>query len=194
MPTPDFILRLRKSIGHDLLWLNGVTAFVRDDQGRVLLGRRSDTGQWALVYGINEPGEDPADTVIREVREETGVDVIVTALAAVTSSREAVTYANGDRTMYMDHLFICRPDPSGNANPFVGDEESLSVGWFDPAQLPAPLAQTTVERMTRARTYLKRLQGGDAHALFRVNGRQLPADSDQADFHQSDFDRSQADH
>ena len=194
MPTPDFVLRLRRSIGHDLLWLNGVTAFVSDDQGRVLLGRRSDTGQWALVYGINEPGEDPADTVVREVKEETGVDVIVTDLAAVTSSREVVTYANGDRTMYMDHLFICRPDSSGNTDPFVGDEESLSVGWFDPGQLPAPLAQTTVERMARARTYLKRLQGGDAHALFRVNGRQLPADSDQSDFHHSDFDRSQADH
>ena len=179
MPTPDFVLRLRRSIGHDLLWLNGVTAFVTDDQGRVLLGRRSDTGQWALVYGINEPGEDPADTVVREVKEETGVDVIVTDLAAVTSSREVVTYANGDRTMYMDHLFICQPDPSGNADPFVGDEESLSVSWFDPDHLPAPLAQTTVERMARARTYLKRLHGGDAHALFRVNGSELPANSDQ---------------
>ena len=189
MPTPDFVLELRRSIGHDLLWLNGVTAFVNDDRGRVLLGRRSDTGQWALVYGINEPGEDPADTVVREVKEETGVDVIVTDLAAVTSSREVVTYANGDRTMYMDHLFICRPDPNGNADPFVGDEESLSVGWFDPGQLPAPLAQTTVERMSRARTYLKRLQGGDAHALFRVGGRELPTDSDQ-----SNSDQSQAEH
>ncbi|MCT6901458.1 MAG: ADP-ribose pyrophosphatase, partial [Bifidobacterium sp.] len=113
----------------------------------------------------------------------------VTDLAAVTSSREVVTYANGDRTMYMDHLFICRPDPSGNADPFVGDEESLSVGWFDPGQLPAPLAQTTVERMARARTYLKRLQGGDAHALFRVGGRELPTDSDQ-----SNSDQSQAEH
>lgn len=180
MPTPDFVLRLRRSIGHDLLWLNGVTAFVTDGQGRVLLGRRSDTGQWALVYGINEPGEDPADTVVREVKEETGVDVIVSDLAAVTSSRRVVTYANGDRTMYMDHLFICRPDPNGNADPYVGDEESLSVGWFDSNQLPDPLARTTVERMARARTYLKRLHGGDAHALFKVGGRQLPANSDQS--------------
>ncbi len=127
--------------------------------------------------------------MVREVKEETGVDVIVTDLAAVTSSREVVTYANGDRTMYMDHLFICRPDPSGNVDPFVGDEESLSVGWFDPGQLPAPLAQTTVERMAQARTYLKRLQGGDAHALFRVGGRELPTDSDQ-----SNSDQCQAEH
>lgn len=68
MATPDFVLNLRKRIGHELLWLNGVTAFVTDGDGRMLMGRRSDTGEWALVYGINEPGEQPADTVVREVK------------------------------------------------------------------------------------------------------------------------------
>lgn len=86
MPTPEFILELRKKVGHDLLWLMGVSGYVEDEQGRVLLGRRSDTGEWAMVYGINEPGEEPADTVAREVKEETGVDVIVTDLVSVKSS------------------------------------------------------------------------------------------------------------
>ena len=83
----------------------GVSGYVEDEQGRVLLGRRSDTGEWAMVYGINEPGEEPADTVAREVKEETGVDVVVTDLVSVKSSRKVLTYANGDNTMYMDHLF-----------------------------------------------------------------------------------------
>ena len=43
------------------------------------------------------------------VKEETGVDVVVTDLVSVKSSRKVLTYANGDNTMYMDHLFICRP-------------------------------------------------------------------------------------
>ena len=73
MPTPEFVLSLREKIGHDLLWLMGVSGYVEDEQGRVLLGRRSDTGEWAMVYGINEPGEEPADTVAREVKEETGL-------------------------------------------------------------------------------------------------------------------------
>ena len=137
MPTPEFVLSLREKIGHDLLWLMGVSGYVEDEQGRVLLGRRSDTGEWAMVYGINEPGEEPADTVAREVKEETGVDVVVTDLVSVKSSRKVLTYANGDNTMYMDHLFICRPDPNGNTEPFVGDEESLNVGWFSPDQLTA---------------------------------------------------------
>ena len=75
MPTPEFVLELRKKIGHDLLWLNGVTGCVLDDRGRLLLGRRSDTGEWAMIYGINEPGEQPADTVVREIKEETGIDL-----------------------------------------------------------------------------------------------------------------------
>ena len=33
MPTPEFVLELRKKIGHDLLWLNGVTGCVLDDRG-----------------------------------------------------------------------------------------------------------------------------------------------------------------
>ena len=104
------------------------------------------------------------------VKEETGVDVVVTDLVSVKSSRKVLTYANGDNTMYMDHLFICRPDPNGNTEPFVGDEESLSVGWFSPDALPEPLAATTVERMAYVREYLKAKANGDSHAQFAFNG------------------------
>ena len=170
MATPDFVLNLRKRIGHELLWLNGVTAFVEDADGRMLMGRRSDTGEWALVYGINEPGEQPADTVVREVKEETGMDVEVTDLVSVISSDRIITYANGDRTQYMDHAFLCRPREGGNVKPFVGDEESLAVGWFDPEHLPEPLAASTVERLSVLRTYLDAKRRGDAHARFVTQG------------------------
>ena len=88
MATPEFILRLREKIGHDPLWLIGITAYVENDEGKILLGQRADTGEWALVYGINEPGEEPAVTVIREVLEETGVDVVPTDLVRVRAQRE----------------------------------------------------------------------------------------------------------
>ncbi|WEV46194.1 NUDIX domain-containing protein [Bifidobacterium sp. ESL0690] len=171
MTTPSFILNLRKKIGHELLWLNGVTGLVEDSQGRILLGQRADTGEWAMVYGINEPGEQPADTVVREIKEETGVDAEVTDLVAVVSSSEIITYDNGDRTQYMDHSFLCRLKPGGNADPFVGDDESLKVGWFSCNALPQPLAKSTVERLKIFDEYLHNKATGDAHALFMTDGK-----------------------
>lgn len=171
MATPPFVLKLRKKIGHDLLWLHGVTALVRDDEGNVLLGRRADTGEWAMVYGIIDPGEQPADAAVREVREETGVDVTVTDLVSVTSQPEPMSYANGDIVQYMDHSFICELTPGGNSRPYVGDDESLDVGWFPLDAMPEPLARSTVERLAVFRDYLANKAAGDSHAFFIENGR-----------------------
>ena len=76
MPTPDFVLRLRSKIGHEPLHLPGVTAVILRDVPMgaavwevpsVLLTRRADTGTWAPVAGISEPGEDIGETAVREV-------------------------------------------------------------------------------------------------------------------------------
>ncbi|MGO1336794.1 MAG: NUDIX domain-containing protein, partial [Cellulosimicrobium funkei] len=74
MPIPDFVAALRSRVGTDLLWMPGVSGVVVDDAGRVLLGQRADSGQWAVISGILEPGEDPAVGLAREVLEETGVE------------------------------------------------------------------------------------------------------------------------
>lgn len=146
MATPEFILRLREKIGHDPLWLIGITAYVENDEGKILLGQRADTGEWALVYGISEPGEEPAVTVIREVSEETGVDVVPTDLVRVRAQRELTVYANGDKTQYLDLMFACRLAEGGHSEPYVADDESLAVGWFSPDDLPEPLSASTRER------------------------------------------------
>ena len=163
MATPEFILRLREKIGHDLLWLIGVSAYVEDGEGRVLLGRRADTGEWALVYGINEPGEEPADTVAREVAEETGVDVVPTDLVRVSAQHYETVYANGDRTQYLDLMFVCRLAEGGSSVPSVADDESLEVGWFAPDALPEPLAASTVERLAALAAWR---EAGANRALF----------------------------
>lgn len=170
MATPPFVLDLRKKIGHDPLWLHGVTACVLDGKGHILLGRRADTGEWAMVYGIIDPGEQPADAAVREIKEETGVDATVTDLVSVTSG-QPMTYANGDQVQYMDVSFLCEPKPDGNTAPYVGDDESLSVGWFPLDQLPEPLAKSTVERLAVFHRYLENKAKGDAHAMFRFDGQ-----------------------
>ncbi len=168
MTTPQFILDTRKKIGHDPLWLSGITAYVEDGSGRILLGRRADTGQWALVYGIIEPGEEPAYAAAREVLEETGVAVRPRYLASVKSSPQIVTYANGDQCRYLDLLFVCETEADGAASAHVGDDESTAVGWFSPDELPEPLASSTVERLKIVREFKRRAAEGDAAALFAL--------------------------
>lgn len=65
MPIPEFVLALRAKVGTDLLSLVGTTGVVRDEAGRILLGKRSDTGDWALPSGIIEPFEQPAQALAR---------------------------------------------------------------------------------------------------------------------------------
>src|SRR5688572_26698157 len=86
MPTPDFVLELRRSVGQAELWMPGVTAVVRRGD-EVLLVLRADNGEWAPVGGIVEPGEEPAVCAAREVLEETGVVARVDRLASTSVMR-----------------------------------------------------------------------------------------------------------
>ena len=55
------------------------TAVVTDDQARILLIRRRDNDLWALPGGGMELGESIVETAVREVKEETGLNIEVTA-------------------------------------------------------------------------------------------------------------------
>ncbi|OON71380.1 NUDIX hydrolase [Streptomyces tsukubensis] len=132
MATPDYIRDLRAHVGHRLLPLPGVSAVVFDDEGRLLLGRRSDTGDWALIGGIGEPGEQPADTAVREVFEETAVRCVPERVLLV-ENLQPTRFANGDECEFMDISFRCRA-VGGEAR--VNDDESLEVGWFALDALP----------------------------------------------------------
>lgn len=149
MPVPEFVSALRHHVGTDLLWLSGVSAVVLDEDGRILLGRRADTGSWAVISGILEPGEQPAQAIVREVLEETGVRAAVDVLASVFTGDE-VHYPNGDRAQYLDLTFRCRYT-GGDA--MVGDDESLEVGWFAPEALPEPLTASARQRIADALGY-----------------------------------------
>ncbi len=132
MPVPEFVSALRQKIGHDLLWLPGVGAVVFDDDGRVLLGRRTDDGRWTVITGMVEPNEDPAPAAVREVEEEAGVVVEVEHLIDVHATGP-ITFPNGDQCSFLTTVFRCRY-VSGEAR--VNDDESTDVGWFHLDELP----------------------------------------------------------
>lgn len=163
MTIPHFIRELRGAgIGHRLLFLPGVSAVVFDDAGRVLLNRRADDGEWSIIGGIVEPGEQPAQTAVREVHEETAVRCVAERVLLV-QTMEPVRYANGDRCQYVDISLRCRA-VGGTAR--VNDEESLAVGWFDLGDLP-PLREFTLTRIALATS--------DEPTWFEPAGVEAPA-------------------
>ncbi|MFZ7087468.1 NUDIX hydrolase [Curtobacterium sp. RRHDQ10] len=135
MPTPDFVLSLREKIGHDLLWLSGVTAVVTRGAGddlELLVVRRADDAAWTPVTGIVDPGEQPAVAAEREVLEEAGVVAVAERLAWVQTI-PPLRYPNGDQAQYMDHVFRCRW-VSGDPHP--ADGENTDAEWRSLASLP----------------------------------------------------------
>lgn len=125
-----------------------------------------------MIYGTSELGEQPADTVVCEIKGKTGIDTITTDLVAVTSLNKVLIYVNGDNAMYVDRSFLCASKFGGNIEPFVGDEENLSVGWFDLNDLPTLLAASANERLKLFHIYIENKKHGNAHALPQSDGQQ----------------------
>jgi len=146
MPIPEFVLALRSKVGTSPLWLSGVSAVVLDSEDRVLLTRRRDNGQWAVVSGILEPGEEPGPAAVREIGEETGIEAELVRLTSVDVT-EQITYPNGDVAQYLDITFLARHS-AGNAH--VADDENLAVEWFDLDALPEDLSATSKLRIEKA--------------------------------------------
>ncbi len=156
MPVPPYVLSLRSRIGHDLLWLTGLSAVVLDDAGRVLLTERRDNGEWALPSGILEPGEQPAQAIVREIAEEARVEAQVVRLTSMVSDPDPYALPNGDVCQYLNLTFLCRY-LGGEAG--VGDDENTAVAWFAVDELP-PLNPRNGERLALALA-----PGDDAHFL-----------------------------
>jgi 8-oxo-dGTP pyrophosphatase MutT (NUDIX family) len=132
MAISPYVSQLRAQIGRELLLLPGVSGLVFNDAGQILLQRRTDTGQWAVIGGMLDPGEEPADALVREVFEETGVHVEPERITGVYLT-PVVTYPNGDRAQYVITAFRCRPVAGV---PHVHDDESLEVRYFPLDELP----------------------------------------------------------
>jgi len=148
MATPDFILRLREKIGHELLWLAGVTAVVvRDDE--VLLVERADNGRITPVTGILDPGEQPAVAAEREVLEEAGVVAQTEALVWV-HSLPPQSFVNGDRAQFLDTVLRCR---WVSGDPYPADGENVRAWWCPVRELES--AGVAGEMLERIRTALE---------------------------------------
>jgi len=110
-----------------------VGAVVGDDDGRILLIQRADSGVWLYPTGWADVGYSPSEVAVKEVREETGIRCeIVRPLAIIDGLR-----AGFSRIPLYSIVFHCRAVGGELA---AHPQECLDVGWFAEDELPSPLA------------------------------------------------------
>jgi len=124
--------------------LVGGDAGIIDDCGRILLIRRADNGRWAMPGGALEVGETPAEGVVREVLEETGVQCQPVALVGVFDSRRSGLVSR--HHLYVI-TFLCRPLDQPAIAPPSHALEALATRWFGEEELPADLHPGTALRI-----------------------------------------------
>lgn len=135
----NYIRDIRQKIGNTLLMSSGMSALIFNDAGQILVERRLDDGLWNFPSGAYEIGEEPAEIVVREVYEETGLLVRPTRLVGVYGGHDFVrTYPNGDVVAYIGFVFVCEI-VSGDLQ--LDSSESLELCWVDPLNLPEPFTE-----------------------------------------------------
>lgn len=89
-------------------------AIIRDEFARILLQKRSDYGDWGLPGGGMEAGESIEETMLREVMEETGLEVKQYHLNSIYSGpRMKYTYPDGNEVVFVMFLFNVEAELKG---------------------------------------------------------------------------------
>lgn len=143
MTVSNYVASMRARIGNDLLQLPGVTAVV-ERNGRFLLCQQKGSSVWGFIGGAVEPGEEPADAVIREMYEETGSRLALRSLVGVYGGAQFVlSYTNGDRVAYVTTAYLCDLED----DPVPDQEEIVRLEWFTRGEIADLPREAWVDRI-----------------------------------------------
>ncbi len=125
----------------------GCAVIIPDEQGRILLQKRTDGDWWSLPAGGMEPGETPIQTAIRETREETGLEIAIDRFLGVYTDPDICTvYPDGRRVQIVSIFFLARIT---GGRLIESNEETAALAWFSPNALPHNLTPTSRHRIQR---------------------------------------------
>ena len=130
----DYIMDLRKIVGHRPLLQVGASVIVEDAHGRILLQLRSDNHCWGYAGGSVELDEPVEDAAKRELLEETGLVAEELELFGVFSGEDChYVYPNGDEVSNVDIVYLCR-EYTGTLRCQTGEVDDLR--FFSIIEIP----------------------------------------------------------
>ncbi len=133
----NYISELRKIVGKELVMTVGCGVLIENREGKVLLQKRSDTGEWCVPGGALELGETYTEAATREIREEVGVEVSDLKLFGLYSGDDRmIQYPNGDKVYSLSVIFTTR-----NFSGVISDSDSevLEHRFFSREEIPEDL-------------------------------------------------------
>ncbi|MCD4706577.1 MAG: NUDIX domain-containing protein [Candidatus Sabulitectum sp.] len=146
----SYMGQLRKLVGDQRIIVPGVRAVIFNKQGRVLLIHRTDSGRWGMPAGAVELGDSALDALKREVREETGLNVLsATPFAIYSHSRYSFSYPNGDKVQMF--VLVFRVD-QWEGELIRETDETVGAEFFPLDNLP-DLHEVYVETLNDLKNY-----------------------------------------
>ena len=133
----NYIAQMREKVGKELVMTVGCGVLLENSEGKVLLQKRSDTGDWCVPGGALEPGETYVEAATREVREEVGIEVSDLKLFGLYSGEDRmIHYPNGDNVYSLSVIFTTR-NYTGTISD--SDSEVLEHRLFSREEIPSEL-------------------------------------------------------
>lgn len=131
----SYISWIESKVNHKRIFLNFAGGVILDNRGSILLQKRGDTNRWGLPGGAIELGESLEEAAIREVREETGLEIRITKLLGVYSDKKYyVTYPNGDKCQPIVVAFYA--EVLGGKLKSIKSGETKGLHYFPKNRLP----------------------------------------------------------
>ncbi|SHE98581.1 NUDIX hydrolase [Clostridium fallax] len=137
----SYVEEMRKLVGHRPLILPGSSVIILDNERRILLQKRCDAKKlWGLPGGLMELGESLEETAIREVKEETGLDIHKLKLLNVFSGKDYyVKLINKDEFYVVNAVFYTK-DYSGKMK--IDKSEGSDLKFYPIEELPDNMVKT----------------------------------------------------
>lgn len=147
----EYWQKIREKIGHDKLIVTGSSAAILDNSNRVLLQKRADKNCWGFPGGLAELEESFTETAVREVKEETGLDVQVDELIGIYS-KYSHEFANGDKIQPVVAFFKCT---KVGGEFYCDKKETLDLQYFAFDEKPELLNKQHEDMFNDLFDYLK---------------------------------------